>query len=121
MPPPPSCPLAGIFASVGLVGSQVQIQRCRTSHIPQVQTIEPLAACSTPGGLVTTRLAFGNQTSPTVPFGPGDSAVAPVLGDDAHAQVSHVSIGSGFDTQPRFGWQLVFLVSRLPTLPFAKG
>ena len=80
-------------------------KRCRISHVPHVQTIEPLAACSTPGGLVTTRLAFGNQTPSTVPFGPGDSAVAPVLCDDAHSQVSRVSIGSGFDTQPPYGWQ----------------
>src|SRR5215469_4123640 len=46
-------------------------KRRRTSHIPHVQTTEPVAACSTPGGLVTTRLAFGNQTPSTVPFGPG--------------------------------------------------
>src|SRR5712691_4812518 len=65
---PLSCPLAGILASVGLVGSQVQILRCRSSHLPQVQTREPVAACSTPGGWVTTHLAFGNQTPSTVPF-----------------------------------------------------
>src|SRR5262245_47759371 len=97
-----------------------RVKRCRTSHIPLAQTIEPLAACSTPGGLVTTRLAFGDQAPSTVPFGPGASAVAPVLGDDAHA---------GFSRQHRFrvrhaaafGWQPVFFVSGLPTLPFAKG
>ena len=79
----------------------LRVKRCRTSHIPQGQTIEPVAACSTPAGSVTTRLAFGNQAPSTVPFGPGASAVAPVLSNDAHLQVSRVSIGSGFDTQPR--------------------
>jgi hypothetical protein len=47
--------------------------------------------------------------------------IAPVLCDDAHTQVSRVSIGSGFDTSPRFGWQRVFFVSGLPTFSFAKG
>jgi hypothetical protein len=47
--------------------------------------------------------------------------LAPVLGDDAHTQVSRVSIGSGFDTQPPYGWQLVFFVSGLPTFSFAEG
>jgi hypothetical protein len=45
-----------------------RVKRWRTSHSPYAQTIEPLAACSTPGGLVTTRLGFGNQTPSTVPF-----------------------------------------------------
>ena len=76
------------------------VKRFRTSPLPLLQTIEPVAARSTPGGLVTTRLAFGNQTPSTVPFGPGDSAVAPVIPNGAHTQVSRVSIGSGFDTQP---------------------
>ena len=96
MPPPPSCPRAGIVAPLGPMPPRVK--RCRTSHIPCAQTIEPLAACSTPGGLVTTRLAFEDQTPSTVPFGPGDSAVAPVITNDAHSQVSLVSIGPGFDT-----------------------
>src|SRR5438093_12470911 len=73
MPPPTSCPHASILAS--LEPTFLGVKRCRTSHIPSAQTIEPLAACSTPGGLVTTRLAFGNQTPTTVPFGPGVSAV----------------------------------------------
>jgi len=45
-----------------------RVKRCRTSHIPQVQTTEPVAACSTPAGSVTTRLAFENQTPFSVLF-----------------------------------------------------
>src|SRR5438067_246034 len=100
MPPPPSCPLAGILASVALVGLQVQIQRCRTSHIPFVQTIEPLAACSTPGGLVTTRLGFGDQTPSTVPFLVQVIQPLHLFFVTTLTQVSRVSIGSGFDTGP---------------------
>jgi hypothetical protein len=36
-------------------------------------------------------------------------------------QVSRVSMGPEFDTEPRFGWQLVFFVSGLPTLSCATG
>jgi hypothetical protein len=45
--------------------------------------------------------------------------VTSALSNDAHSQVSRVSMGSGFDTWPRYGWQPVFLVSRLLTLPCA--
>jgi hypothetical protein len=121
MPPPTSVLHVGIFTSVVRVGLPGQQRRTDFPH--SVRTDGRTFSCLLHAGWTgdnTLRVRRPNALPP-YHFGPGDSAVAPVLSNDAHAQVSRVSIGSGFDTWPRFGSQPVFFVSRLPTLPFAKG
>ena len=63
-PPPSSTTSAGIFASAIRVGTPDAETTLWISQVPKQETIGPLAACSTPGGLGDNAVWEGDPSRP---------------------------------------------------------